>query len=67
VELVCGRYGIPFVKTFGELVFKVRDMFEKKEMVLKDTSVEVDEQKLDQLVGPHLGMPPAGTVSPPGT
>jgi hypothetical protein len=74
VELVCRRYGIPFVKTFGELVKGVRDMLTEKGLRLDDAGNLVgvpvnerpEEQEPDWLVDLDPGMPSASTVSPHG-
>jgi hypothetical protein len=71
VELTCSRYGIPFVKTFAELVTGVRVMLADKGMVLNDDGnllgVPVNErpkeQERNQPVDRHAGMPPPSTVS----
>jgi hypothetical protein len=66
VELVCRRYGIPFVKTFWELVKSVRGLLEEKGMRLDARGDLVgrnerpSEMGGDQLVDRHPGMPEAG-------
>jgi hypothetical protein len=73
VQIVCRRYGIPFVKTFAELVMGVRVMLGEKGMKLDangdlvGTKTRPDEQEPARPVNQRSDMPPAGTVSPEGT